>query len=58
MAFLFLNYFLTDRVVQKIGSGGFGTVYRAIENCSKKQVCLKIVRLAQKVDFGEVLREA
>ncbi|KAA6384020.1 MAG: putative CAMK family protein kinase [Streblomastix strix] len=46
------------RVVQKIGSGGFGTVYRAIENCSKKQVCLKIVRLAQKVDFGEVLREA
>jgi serine/threonine-protein kinase len=44
------------RIVQPLGSGGFGTVYLAEDTWIDKQVALKVPH-RQNLDFGELLRE-
>lgn len=44
------------RIVQALGSGGFGTVYLAIDTWIDKKVALKVPH-RQALDFGELLRE-
>jgi eukaryotic-like serine/threonine-protein kinase len=44
------------RILQTIGSGGFGTVYLAEDTWIDKKVALKVPH-KQGVDFGELLRE-
>jgi len=44
------------RILQTIGSGGFGTVYLAEDTWIDKRVALKVPH-KQSVDFGELLRE-
>jgi serine/threonine-protein kinase len=54
--------FFRDQIVGKykilstIGSGGFGTVYLALDTWIDKKVALKVPH-RQSVDFGELLRE-
>ncbi len=44
------------KILQTIGSGGFGTVYLAEDTWIDKKVALKVPH-KQSVDFGELLRE-
>lgn len=44
------------RIVQALGSGGFGTVYLAVDTWIDKKVALKVPH-RQALDFGELLRE-
>jgi serine/threonine protein kinase len=44
------------KILETIGSGGFGTVYRAEDTWIDKKVALKVPH-KQGVDFGELLRE-
>ncbi len=44
------------RILSTIGSGGFGTVYLAVDTWIDKKVALKVPH-RQGVDFGELLRE-
>jgi serine/threonine protein kinase len=44
------------RIVATLGSGGFGTVYRAEDTWINKTVAIKVPH-KQGVDFGELLRE-
>jgi serine/threonine-protein kinase len=44
------------KILSTIGSGGFGTVYLAIDTWIDKKVALKVPH-RQSVDFGELLRE-
>ena len=44
------------RIVEPLGSGGFGTVYLAEDTWIDKRVALKIPH-RQNLDFGELLRE-
>jgi eukaryotic-like serine/threonine-protein kinase len=44
------------KILSTIGSGGFGTVYRAEDTWIDKTVALKVPH-KQSVDFGELLRE-
>jgi serine/threonine protein kinase len=44
------------RILQPIGSGGFGTVYLAEDTWIDKKVALKVPH-KQNLDFGELLRE-
>ncbi len=44
------------KILQTIGSGGFGTVYLAEDTWIDKRVALKVPH-KQSVDFGELLRE-
>ena len=44
------------RIVEPIGSGGFGTVYLAEDTWIDKRVALKVPH-RQNLDFGELLRE-
>jgi eukaryotic-like serine/threonine-protein kinase len=44
------------KILSTIGSGGFGTVYRAEDTWINKNVALKVPH-KQGVDFGELLRE-
>jgi len=44
------------KIVSTIGSGGFGTVYLAVDTWIDKKVALKVPH-RQGVDFGELLRE-
>jgi serine/threonine protein kinase len=46
------------RVVEKLGAGGMGTVYRAIDEASRDAVALKIVRVADALDEYRFEREA
>ena len=45
------------RIIEPLGSGGFGTVYLAEDTWIDKKVALKVPH-KQGVDFGELLREA
>ena len=44
------------KVIEPLGSGGFGTVYLATDTWIDKQVALKVPH-RQNLDFGELLRE-
>ncbi len=44
------------RIVQPLGSGGFGSVYLAEDTWIDKKVALKVPH-RQNLDFGELLRE-
>jgi serine/threonine-protein kinase len=44
------------RILQALGSGGFGTVYLALDTWIDKRVALKVPH-RQTLDFGELLRE-
>src|SRR5215470_2358105 len=44
------------KILQPIGSGGFGTVYLAQDTWIDKKVALKVPH-KQSLDFGELLRE-
>src|SRR5688572_25060920 len=44
------------RIVEPLGSGGFGTVYLAEDTWIDKRVALKVPH-RQNLDFGELLRE-
>ena len=44
------------KVIEPLGSGGFGTVYLASDTWIDKQVALKVPH-RQNLDFGELLRE-
>lgn len=46
------------RIGEKIGAGGMGTVYRAIDEASGEAVALKIVRVADPLDEVRFEREA
>src|SRR5207342_127427 len=44
------------RIIEPLGSGGFGTVYLALDTWIDKRVALKVPH-KQNLDFGELLRE-
>src|SRR6266852_5632543 len=44
------------RIIEPLGSGGFGTVYLAEDTWIDKKVAIKVPH-RQNVDFGDLLRE-
>ena len=44
------------KIIEPLGSGGFGTVYLACDTWIDKQVAIKVPH-RQNLDFGELLRE-